>query len=218
MRKEVDFLVVGSGVAGLCFALKAANFGKVCVVTKSKIDEGSTRYAQGGIASVVYQPDSYEKHIQDTMVAGDDLSDRKIVELTIRESTERVMELVEWGVDFDKNKDGSFALAKEGGHSEFRVLHHKDITGYEIEEKLIQAAKRNKNIEILENRIALEIITQHHLGVEVTRRSTDITCYGAYVFNPETNRVSTVLAKVTMMATGGVGMVYEHTTNPRATA
>ena len=215
MRKEVDFLVVGSGVAGLCFALKAANFGKVCVVTKSKIDEGSTRYAQGGIASVVYQPDSYEKHIQDTMIAGDELSDRKIVELTIRESTERVMELVEWGVDFDKNQDGSFALAKEGGHSEFRVLHHKDITGYEIEEKLIQAAKKNKNIEILENRIALEIITQHHLGIEVTRRSTDITCYGAYVFNPETNRVSTVLAKVTMMATGGVGMVYEHTTNPR---
>ena len=215
MRKEVDFLVVGSGVAGLCFALKAANFGKVCVVTKSKIDEGSTRYAQGGIASVVYQPDSYEKHIQDTMVAGDELSDRHIVELTIRESTERVMELVEWGVDFDKNKDGSFALAKEGGHSEFRVLHHKDITGYEIEEKLIQAAKRNKNIEILENRIALEIITQHHLGIEVTRRSNDITCYGAYVFNPATNHISTVLAKVTMMATGGVGMVYEHTTNPK---
>ena len=136
MRKEVDFLVVGSGVAGLCFALKAANFGKVCVVTKSKIDEGSTRYAQGGIASVVYQPDSYEKHIQDTMVAGDELSDRHIVELTIRESTERVMELVEWGVDFDKNKDGSFALAKEGGHSEFRVLHHKDITGYEVQYSL----------------------------------------------------------------------------------
>ena len=215
MRKEVDWLVVGSGVAGQCLALKAANFGKVCVVTKSKIDEGSTRYAQGGIASVVYQPDSYEKHIQDTMVAGDELSDRHIVELTIRESTERVMELVEWGVDFDKNKDGSFALAKEGGHSEFRVLHHKDITGYEIEEKLIQAAKRNKNIEILENRIALEIITQHHLGIEVTRRSNDITCYGAYVFNPATNHISTVLAKVTMMATGGVGMVYEHTTNPK---
>ena len=123
MRKEVDFLVIGSGVAGLTFALKAANFGKVLMVTKAKMDDGSTRYAQGGIASVVYQPDTYEKHIQDTMVAGDELSDRKIVELTIRESTERVMELVEWGVDFDKNKDGSFALAKEGGHSEFRVLN-----------------------------------------------------------------------------------------------
>ena len=214
MRKEVDFLVIGSGVAGLTFALKAANFGSVLVVTKAQMDNGSTRYAQGGIASVVYQPDTYEKHIQDTMVEGDELSDRHIVELTIRESTERVMELVEWGVDFDKNKDGSFALAKEGGHSEFRVLHHKDMTGYEIEEKLILAAKRHKNIEIIENRIALEIITQHHLGVEVTRRSSDITCYGAYIYNPDSKEVDTVLAKITMMATGGIGMVYEHTTNP----
>ena len=149
------------------------------------------------------------------MIAGDELSDRSIVEMTIRESTERVMELVEWGVDFDKNQDGSFALAKEGGHSEFRVLHHKDMTGAEIEEKLILAAKNHKNIEIIENRIALEIITQHHLGVEVNRRSQDITCYGAYVYNPETKSVDTVLAKITMMATGGLGMVYEHTTNPK---
>lgn len=214
MRKEVDFLVIGSGVAGLCFALKAANYGRVCIVTKSKIDEGSTRFAQGGIASVVYQPDSYEKHIQDTMVAGAELSDKHIVELTIREATARVMELVEWGVDFDKNKDGKFALAKEGGHSEYRVLHHKDMTGAEIEEKLILAAKKNPNIEIYENKIAVDIITLHHLGVEVTRRSTDITCYGAYIFNPDTNQVDTVLAKITMMATGGIGMVYEHTTNP----
>ena len=117
MRKEVDFLVIGSGIAGLCFALKAANFGKVCMVTKAKMDDGSTRYAQGGIASVIYKPDTYEKHIQDTMVAGDELSDRHIVELTIREATDRVMELVQWGVDFDKNQDGSFALGKEGGHS-----------------------------------------------------------------------------------------------------
>lgn len=215
MRKEVDFLVIGSGVAGLCFALKAANYGKVLMVTKTKIDEGSTRYAQGGIASVIYQPDTYEKHIQDTMVAGDELSDRKIVELTIRESTARVMELVEWGVDFDKTEEGKFALGKEGGHSEFRILHHKDITGYEIEEKLIQAAKKHDNIEIIENRVALEIITQHHLGIEVNRRTPDITCYGAYIFNPETKEVDTVLAKVTMMATGGLGMVYEHTTNPK---
>ena len=117
MRKEVDFLVIGSGIAGLCFALKAANYGKVCLITKGKMDEGSTRYAQGGIATVMYEPDAYEKHIQDTMVAGDELSDRHIVEITIREGTERVMELVNWGVDFDKNQDGTFALAKEGGMS-----------------------------------------------------------------------------------------------------
>ena len=132
MRKKVDFLVIGSGIAGLCFALKAANFGKVCMITKAKIDDTSTKYAQGGIAAVMYSPDTYEKHIQDTMIAGDELSDRRIVEITIRESTARVMELVEWGVDFDKTQSGKFALAKEGGHSEFRVLNHKDITGYEI--------------------------------------------------------------------------------------
>ncbi len=214
MRKEVDFLVIGSGIAGLCFALKAANYGKVCIITKAKVDEGSTRYAQGGIASVIYQPDTYEKHIEDTMIAGDELSDRKIVELTIREATDRVMELVNWGVDFDKNQDGSFALAKEGGHSENRILHYKDITGYEIEQKLVLAAKKNKNIEIIENRLAVDIITQHHLGIEVNRRTPDITCYGAYVYNPETKQVHTILAKITMMATGGLGNVYEHTTNP----
>lgn len=215
MRREVDFLVIGSGVAGLCFALKAARHGKVCIVTKTKMDDGSTRYAQGGIASVIYRPDTYEKHIHDTMVAGDELSDRHIVELTIRESTARVMELVEWGVDFDKTDEGKFDLAREGGHSEYRVLHHKDMTGYEIEEKLIRATRENPNIRIFENRVALEIITQHHLGIEVNRRTPGITCYGAYVFNPETREIDTVLSKVTMMATGGVGMVYEHTTNPK---
>jgi len=136
------------------------------------------------------------------------------VELTIREATDRVMELVHWGVDFDKNKDGSFALAKEGGHSEHRILHYKDITGLEIEQKLIMAVKRNPNIEVYEDRLAVEIITQHHLGVEVTRRTPDITCYGAYVYNPETKKIHTILAKITMMATGGIGNVYEHTTNP----
>ncbi|MEG2070171.1 MAG: L-aspartate oxidase [Bacteroidales bacterium] len=214
MRKQVDFLVIGSGIAGLCFALKAANYGKVCIVTKSKIDDTSTKYAQGGIAAVIYHPDTYEKHIQDTMIAGDELSDPKIVDITIRESTDRVMELVEWGVDFDKTKSGKFALAKEGGHSEFRVLHHKDITGFEIEQKLILAAQQHDNIEMLENQLAVEIITQHHLGIEVSRRTPGITCYGAYVYDPETKKVETILSKITMMATGGVGTVYGNTTNP----
>lgn len=214
MRKKVDFLVIGSGIAGLCFALKAANFGKVCMVTKAKIDDTSTKYAQGGIAAVMYSPDTYEKHIQDTMVAGDELSDRHIVEITIRESTDRVLELVEWGVDFDKTQSGKFALAKEGGHSEFRVLHHKDITGFEIEEKLILAAQRNPNIEILDNHLAVEIITQHHLGIEVNRHTSGITCYGAYIYNPKTKEVDTILSKITMMATGGIGTVYGNTTNP----
>jgi len=214
MRKIVDFLVIGSGIAGLSFALKAANFGKVCVVTKSHIDDTATKYAQGGIAAVLYHPDTYEKHIKDTIIAGDELSDKKIVELTIRESTERVMELIEWGVNFDKTKTGKFSLAKEGGHSEFRVLHHKDITGKEIEQKLIFAAKQNENIEILENHLAVELITQHHLGIEVSRRSSDITCYGAYIYDPNNKKVRTVLSKITMMATGGIGTVYGNTTNP----
>ena len=214
IRKKVDFLVIGSGVAGLCFALKAANYGKVCIVTKAKMDDTSTKYAQGGVAAVMYSPDTYEKHIEDTMIAGDELSDRHIVELTIRESTERIMELVEWGVDFDKTKSGKFALAKEGGHSEFRVLHHKDVTGLEIEQKLIKAAQQNPNIEIMENALAVEIITQHHLGVTVSRRTPDITCYGAYIYNPKTKKVMTILSKITMMATGGIGTVYGNTTNP----
>ncbi len=214
MRKKVDFLVIGSGIAGLCFALKAANYGKVCIVTKAKMDDTATKYAQGGIAAVIYHPDTYEKHIEDTMIAGDSLSDRKIVELTIRESTERVMELVEWGVDFDKTKSGKFSLAKEGGHSEYRVLHHKDITGLEIEQKLILAVKNHPNIELWEEQLAVEIITQHHLGIEVNRRTPDITCYGAYIYNPVTQKTNTVLSKITMLATGGIGNVYSNTTNP----
>ncbi len=144
MRHKVDFLVIGSGIAGLSFALKAANYGKVGMITKSKIDDTATKYAQGGVAAVIYSPDTYEKHIRDTMIAGDELSNPKIVDITIRESTARVLELVEWGVNFDKTDSGKYALAKEGGHSEFRVLHHKDITGAEIEQKLILAAKINK--------------------------------------------------------------------------
>src|SRR5574344_2065289 len=140
MRYKVDYLILGSGIAGLSFALKVADKAKVCILTKGKASESSTKYAQGGIAAVMYHPDTYEKHIKDTMIAGDELSDRNIVAITIRESTERIMELVEWGVEFDKTQSGKFALAKEGGHSEYRVLHHKDITGYEIEEKLIVAA------------------------------------------------------------------------------
>ncbi|MDR2972117.1 MAG: L-aspartate oxidase [Bacteroidales bacterium] len=214
MRKTVDFLVIGSGIAGLSFALKAANYGKVCVVTKSNIEETATKYAQGGIAAVLYHPDTYEKHIHDTMVAGDKLSDQQIVELTIRESTARVMELIEWGVNFDKTKSGKFALAKEGGHSEYRVLHYKDMTGKEIEQKLISAAIQNENIEILENHLAIEIITQHHLGIDVSRRTPNLTCYGAYIYDPHTKKVRTLLSKITMMATGGIGTVYGNTTNP----
>ena len=214
MQRETDFLVIGSGIAGLSFALKAANYGKVIMITKAKVEETSTRYAQGGIAAVMYSPDTYQKHIEDTMIAGDELSDRHIVEITIRESTERVKELIANGVDFDKNSSGLYDLAKEGGHSEFRVLHHKDNTGQEIESKLYKSLLAHPNIEVLENHFAVELLTQHHLGREVNRHQSDITCFGAYVYNPNTKKVDTFLSKITMVATGGIGNVYGNTTNP----
>jgi len=214
MRKYVDFLIVGSGIAGLTYALKVAKHGKVCMVTKSKMDDTATSYAQGGIAAVTYNPDSFEKHIQDTLIAGDGLCDEHIVRITISESAERIKELIRWGAKFDKTKSGRFDLAKEGGHSEYRVLHHKDSTGREIENKLLDQVKKHPNIEILEDHFAIEIITQHHLGVEVNRKSTDITCYGAYVLNPDTNLVDTILSRITLIATGGAGHVYSTTTNP----
>ncbi|MCX6272435.1 MAG: L-aspartate oxidase [Bacteroidetes bacterium] len=214
MQKKVDFLVLGSGIAGLSFALKVANYGKVCIVTKSTAYESATRYAQGGIATVMYTPDTYEKHIRDTLIAGDELNNEKIVRLTITESTERVKELINWGVDFDKNTTGQYDLAKEGGHSEFRVLHHKDQTGSEIENVLLANVRSHPNIELLENHFTIDLITQHHLGMLVTRRTPDISCFGAYVLEKKTQQIRTILAKVIMVATGGAGNVYSVTTNP----
>jgi L-aspartate oxidase len=214
MRKAVDFLVIGSGIAGLSFALKVADHGKVLIITKASADETATKYAQGGIAAVMYTPDTYAKHILDTIVAGDDLSNPEIVRIAITESTERVKELVEWGVEFDKKDSGRFDLHKEGGHSEFRVLHHKDQTGAEIERALLSKVKSHPNIEVLENHFTVDLITQHHLGIDINRRTTDITCYGAYVLNPETRDIHTILSKITLLATGGAGQVYGNTTNP----
>ena len=142
MRKQVDFLVIGSGIAGLTFAIKVAKHGKVCIVTKSRMDDTATSWAQGGIAAVMYTPDSFEKHIHDTIVAGDGLCNEEVVRFTISESTERIRELVKWGTKFDKTTSGRYDLAKEGGHSEYRVLHHKDSTGREIENKLLEQIGR----------------------------------------------------------------------------
>lgn len=214
MRSKYDFLVIGTGIAGLSYALKVARHGKVCVVTKTTAGETATRYAQGGIAAVMYTPDTYEKHISDTLIAGDDLNDEKIVRITITESTERIKELIEWGARFDKNEAGRYDLGKEGGHSEYRVLHHKDNTGQELQNVLLQQARNNPNIEILEKHFTIDIITQHHLGYDVTRRKKDIECYGAYVLDIEKNEINTILAKTTMIASGGVGNVYATTTNP----
>ncbi len=214
MQKKCDFLVVGSGIAGLSYALKVAQCGKVLIVTKSKADDTATRYAQGGIASVTYTPDTYEKHIRDTLIAGDDLCNEEIVRLTVMESTERIRELIEMGVAFDKTPGGLYDLSKEGGHSEYRVLHHKDQTGAELEKVLLEQVRNHPNIEVLENHFTVDIITQHHLGVYVDRKTPDICCYGAYVLEKETNTIHTILAKTTMIASGGAGNAYSVTTNP----
>jgi L-aspartate oxidase len=178
------------------------------------MDDTATSWAQGGIAAVMYTPDTYEKHIQDTIIAGDGLCDERIVRLTITESTDRVRELIRWGVKFDKTKSGKYDLAKEGGHSEYRVLHHKDKTGREIEDALLEQVKHHRNIEILEDYFTIDLITQHHLGIEVNKKTKDITCYGVYVLNPRTRLVDTILSKVTLVATGGAGNVYNNTTSP----
>jgi len=214
MRKHVDFLVIGSGIAGLSYALRVATRGKVCIVTKSHAEESSTNFAQGGIAAVMYDPDSYEKHINDTLIAGAGLCDEHIVRITITESQERIKELINWGTEFDKTDSGKFDLAREGGHSEHRVLHSKDHTGAAIEQALLNEIKKNKNIEVLENHFAVDLITEHHLGVIVNRQTPRINCFGAYVLTPEGNNIITILSKVTLLATGGVGNVYSNTTNP----
>lgn len=214
MSKKIDFLIIGSGIAGLSYALKVAPFGKVCMITKANEDESNTKYAQGGIAAVMYQPDSFEKHIRDTLIAGDGICNEEVVRMVITESTERIHELIEWGANFDKTETGEYDLAKEGGHSEHRILHHKDNTGFEIERALLSAVHKHPNIEILDHHFAIDILTQHHLGIEVNSKTPGIECYGAYVLNLHTQEIETILARITLMATGGAGNVYSTTTNP----
>jgi len=214
MQHKVDFLVVGTGSAGLIYALKVADKGKVILLSKTSLEDTATSYAQGGIATVMYAPDNYEKHIEDTMVAGAGINDETIVRLAISESTERINELIEWGTQFDKEKSGKYALAREGGHSEYRILHHKDNTGFEIQRALSEKVKQHPNIEIWEQHFAIDLITQHHLGHDVERGRTDIECYGVYVLDQQTGEIKTILAKSTMLATGGMGNIYQTTTNP----
>jgi L-aspartate oxidase len=212
--KRTDFLVIGSGIAGLSFALKAAKQGKVCIVTKSNEDESNTKYAQGGVAVVIDQDDSYEKHIEDTLIAGDGLCLKEIVAAVVIEGPDRIQEIVNYGTQFDKNKKGEYHLAKEGGHSEHRVLHFKDITGFEIEKVLLEQIHQNPNIEILTHYFAIDIITEHHLGKEVNKSTENINCYGVYALNTRTNEIEKIESKITVMASGGAGHIYSTTTNP----
>lgn len=216
MAHKYDYLVIGSGIAGMSFALKVADPGhRVAIICKTTLEEANTNLAQGGVASVTdLLKDDFEKHINDTMIAGDHLSDPDAVRKVVTGAPDQIRQLLEWGVDFDRKENGEFDLHREGGHSEFRILHHADNTGAEIQRALVERLREHPDIDIYEHHFAVEIITQHHLGKMVTRRTPDITCYGAYVLDEETGRVETFLARVTVMATGGVGAAYTTTTNP----
>ena len=214
MEKQYDFLVIGSGLGGLSFALKVAEHGTVCLITKSELEETNTRYAQGGIAAVTYEPDSHEKHVQDTLVAGDHLCNEEVVKMVVEEGPAQIRELIQWGTKFDKISNGKYDLAREGGHSEHRILHHKDNTGEEIQRALSRRVREHPGIELLERHFAVDLITQHHRGKLVKRHMTDIECYGAYVLNLESGKVIRILSKTTLLASGGAGHLYSTTTNP----
>jgi L-aspartate oxidase len=215
---KTDFLIIGSGIAGLSYALKVAQHHpekKVLVITKTRADETNTKYAQGGIAGVTdFERDSFDKHIQDTLVAGDGLCNPRTVEIVVTEGPDRINEIIEWGTRFDKDAEGDFKLGKEGGHSEFRILHHKDVTGKEIERALLETVGKQKNIELVKHWFVLDLITQHHLGYLVTKSTPDIECYGVYALDQHTSKIVTILSKITLLATGGNGQAYRTTTNP----
>jgi len=215
---QTDFLIIGSGIAGLTYALKTAQEfpdKKVTILTKTQSDETNTKYAQGGIAGVTdFDHDSFEKHIKDTLISGDGLCNEHVVEIVVKEGVQRINELIEWGANFDKEPDGDYKLGKEGGHSENRILHHKDVTGKEMERALLEAIKKAGNIELISHCFVIDIITQHHLGFLVTKSTPDIECYGVYVLNLTTNKIEKIAAGITLLATGGNGQVYRSTTNP----
>ena len=212
MEYETDFLVIGSGIAGLTFALKVADRGSVIVLTKQSKEQSNTFLAQGGIAAVMSPEDSFESHIEDTLRAGAGLCNREAVEILVKGGPEAIEDLVNWGTRFTRNPDGNFSLGREGGHSHHRVVHAADVTGREIQRALGERAREHPNIRLLENHMAVELITEHHLLTHARRR--EINCYGVYALNTKRRKVEKILARYTVLATGGVGQVYLHTTNP----
>ena len=213
--KQFDFIVLGSGIAGLSFALKVAPCGRVAIVTKKDRAESNTNYAQGGIAAVTSKEDSFELHVRDTLAAGAGLCKENVVRTIVEEGPARIAELIELGMKFSERdapaEDGGreLDLGREGGHSKRRILHAKDVTGREIERALLNAASRQPNIEIFENHIAVDLITSQKIGLQDGNR-----CLGAYVFDKQSGHVWAFTAPVTLLATGGCGKVYLYTTNP----
>jgi L-aspartate oxidase len=205
---RTDYLVVGSGIAGLTFALKTALAvpdAVVTIITKSSIAESNTRYAQGGLAVVTEDTDSFDKHIQDTVNAGDGLCNLEAVRIVVEEGPARVMELMEWGACFDENADKTLHLAREGGHGVNRIVHRADFTGLEIEHTLVQKVRQQHNINVLE----------HQFAIDLTKYAD--SCTGALVLDSKENRTMRVSAVTTVIASGGVGQIYKYTTNPGVT-
>ena len=201
-----NYLIIGSGVAGLTFAIKIAERfpdRKITIITKANEDESNTKYAQGGIAIVTDETeDSYQKHIDDTLICGDGLCDIEVVKMVITEGPKRLKELIAWGAKFDKTDKGNFDLGKEGGHSQNRVIHHKDQTGYEIERAILEQVHQKENITVLNHYFAIDLITHNNY------------CFGAYALHEKTKEVITFKSDFTVLATGGIGHLYGHTTNP----
>src|SRR5512139_269946 len=207
-REQADFLVLGGGVAGLSFALEAAAHGSVLVLTKRARSEGNTQYAQGGIAGVLGADDSLESHVEDTLVAGAGLCHRDAVEVTVREAPERIRWLISLGVEFDREGPDRPHLTREGGHSRRRVAHAKDTTGREVERALLAACDA-RGIRIVEDAVAIDIVTSEKVGLGGPNRAL-----GAYVLDRASGEIATVAARVTVLATGGAGKVYLYTSNP----
>lgn len=207
MTFDFDYLVIGSGIAGLSFALRAAEHGRVLVATKKYPDDTATNWAQGGIAAVLGEDDSFEDHIEDTLRVGDGLCRREIVELTVREGPAHVRALAEMGVVFARGNDGKLDLTREGGHTRRRVAHYMDVTGREIQRALLAQIARNDCITLWDNHIAVDLLSMAKYGGEPA-------CFGAYVLDNASGEVKTVVARATVLATGGVGKVYIYTSNP----
>lgn len=206
-----DILVIGSGISGLTYAIKIGEQNpelQLTIISKNNLLESNTRYAQGGIAVVSnFQKDSYDKHIEDTLIAGAGKCDKEVVKFVVEEGHERLQELMDWGTQFDKKEKG-LHLTKEGGHSENRIVHHKDSTGLEIQESLIRKIKTFTNISLLENHTLVDLITDHHTG------SLNKRCYGAYVIQNLEQEIIRISSKITVLSTGGAGQLFSHTTNP----
>ena len=211
---DVDFLILGSGVSGLYLAYQLIELGSVIIITKDKAIESNTNYAQGGIASVFQKNDSFKSHITDTINAGSGLCDEDAVKLLVEEGPKQIQNLIKLGASFVKDLTGELNLRQEGGHSAKRIVHANDRTGHEIEITLLEAVKQ-KRITILENNSAVELITQFHLKNNKDPSKNVPTCFGAYIYNRNTWTITPIRAKQTIIATGGAGQIYLHTTNPQ---